>query len=108
MPSVLGKHGSRILLYGIGGAVAAWILLFGPKAQQTRNMKRAEQHILTKITPLLQNDPRFDGVVLKPYTEHLGSIVVTGTIANYADITELRGMINATTPPVPVIWRIGP
>jgi hypothetical protein len=105
MSSIFRKLDSRVLLYGGAAAFVVWLFLFGPQAQQTRNMKRAEEHI-AKIAPLLEKDPKFRDVRLKPYTGLGGSLAVLGSVSSPAEMREVRDIVNASNPPVPVYYQL--
>jgi hypothetical protein len=92
-----------LLVFAAGVAV---YYPYSPGGRQSRNMRRAEQHI-ELIRPRIAADPRFARVRLGPFTADEGSLGVSGGVATQADLAALRAIIDASNPPVTVNYYVG-
>ncbi len=78
---------------------------FSPGGRQSRNMKLAEQHIVS-LKPQFAADPRFAELTLVSFTGEGGSLLVHGEVAMQADADAANALIKASNPPCPVAFRV--
>jgi hypothetical protein len=93
----------------VGSAIAAGVLVavgvFGfQEWRLARNLRLAERHA-PLIREKLQHDDRFLGVVVKESTTLHGSLRVGGFVLDDVAAADLRGLIEATSPPVAIDWQ---
>ena len=78
---------------------------FSPGGRQSRNMKLAEQHIVT-LKPMFNADPRFAGVELTSFTGAGGSLMVYGEVAAQGDVDAADALVKRSKPACPVVLRV--
>ncbi len=86
--------------------LGAWQLFTGDTLlHQTRNMKRAKEHIPI-VRSKLDAYPEFRHVTVVEYTAAGGSLLVDGCLRSDADVKRLRQIVQATAPPVEVVFQL--
>jgi len=94
-----------VLLLILLGAVA--FLVFGPTAiRQARNLRAAQDHLPTINRAIAEFRIQDLGVKASVYTGEGGSILIRGTVASAEDLSKLKRMVEATQPPVMVLFRV--
>jgi len=88
------------------GVASAVIYPYSQAAATQRNLARARDHIKSLQTVIVE-DVRFQAIVFveSPYLG--GSIVVSGSVATKTDLEALRSAVDASHPPVLVVWTVG-
>ena len=78
---------------------------FSGAARQKRNMAAVESY-LPKLTPLIKADPRFMHVKPQVFTGYDGSLLMMGGVLAEKDLSDLKKVVESTSPPVMVIWKV--
>lgn len=87
-------------------AAAVAYISFGPTAiVQEWRLRKARLHVPV-IAQALSSDPRFADVSVGTTTASYGALVVHGSVATDRDLQSLRQAIDATRPPVDVLYRV--
>jgi len=93
------------IVLGISVAAIAAYYPFSPAYTQRQNMKLASQR-LAILKPILKGDPRFSQVEAYVFTGAGGSLWVRGQVASEADASDLKAIVNQTTPTCPIVFRV--
>lgn len=105
---VTARNSQIALMMVVAGAVAAGAALYYPftsAAEQQHNLSLARQHA-EKLAPKLLKDARFCSVRAVESARNGGTLLLTGTVANDADLKSLREILETSTPPVGVTWSV--
>src|SRR5262245_55729685 len=71
----------------------------------THNMDLARQHA-ARVTPQLHQDARFTNVNLYAFGRPSAPFLIKGTVTSDVDLADLRQILLATRPPVPITWDV--
>jgi hypothetical protein len=96
------------LLLGTASVIAAAAVLYYPysrAASTQRHLTLAHEHV-TRLEPMLGQDPRFVGVHVIETAREGGVIQVSGTVASLETLRQLRQLVEASNPPVGVLWAV--
>jgi len=105
-PFITPKGLRTITLIAVGGI--AFVLItqyFGPSASQGKNMALARAHA-TRLQPQVRSDSRFGDISLNANTGDGGSLWVYGSLTSEQESNDLRRVVEASHPPVPVRYDI--
>ena len=94
-----------LILIAVVAVVGFLMLRYAPAFEQYRNLHAAGIHA-KKITQILDADSRFRDVKARVWTARGGCLMLRGTIANDEDEDALRKAVNATHPPVEVVFTL--
>jgi hypothetical protein len=107
MNRLLRSKGLRIItVVAIVGI--AFVLVtrhFGPAARQADNLALARAHA-ARLQPQVRNDVRFADISLGANTGDGGSLWVYGSLASQQESNDLRRVVEASLPPVPVRYDL--
>jgi hypothetical protein len=86
---------TRVVVYSLLAVFAVYAIFFGPRAVQSRNMKRAGS-ISDKIKAYLDHDESFSDLRILYSTGNLGrNIRIMGSVPNEAKLRLLKAFVNA-------------
>ena len=93
------------LIAVVGIALVLSTQYFGPAARQSKNMALARAHA-ARLQPLVRSDARFADISLNANTGHGGSLWVYGSLTSEQESNDLRRVVEASHPPVPVRYDL--
>ena len=98
---------ARALFYIFVLVIIAGFALPVPKmdSPQRARMNAAAQHI-TKLAPLIAEDPAFSQVTCDVFTGSNGSLSICGQIADEVTFDRLRSIAESSNPPVTVVFML--
>lgn len=90
----------------IGGLIYIWVLLFGPAAQQSKNLQIAEEFSKQTLTPLIKKHEKFHDIQTGVHTGKGGCIAIRGWTETEEDFNELKKLIESKNPPLFIRYTV--